>query len=316
MTIPPSAFPLPHSRDRIRGVLLGLALGDALGMPVDRLSHVNVRTYYKGIKELVADEKRGDLGAGQWTVHTQRASALARTLTRLRPAADHAWSEALVEGLDRELEGVALRRAQEGWWGAGAAAPACAAPFGVWAHATGADDEQLAAVVHAALWKHAVDLTAIAAATGMARAVALALEADPAAVDGPAFFAGVSATTAWVEEDSGMEDRLTDRMAGLARHLDDFPLDLQDRCGGTDDAAAVVFPFSVAMAARGPALAEATLLSAVNVGGAASAVGAMTGALLGAFNGWSAFPAEWRGGGEDADRLLAEADALAEALGL
>jgi ADP-ribosylglycohydrolase len=69
------------------------------------------------------------------------------------------------------------------------------------------------------------------------------------------------------------------------------------------------------MFARNPALVEATLLSAVNVGGAASAVGAMTGALLGAFNGWSAFPAEWREGLEDVERLEAEATALVDALG-
>jgi ADP-ribosylglycohydrolase len=118
------------------------------------------------------------------------------------------------------------------------------------------------------------------------------------------------------EEVAEASDRVSSALRDLALYLDDTPLDLQDRCNGTGDRADEAFPFAVAMAAREPTLVEATLLSAVNVGGAAAAVGAMTGALLGAFNGWSAFPAEWRFGLEDAGRLLAEADALADALGL
>ena len=60
-------------------------MGDALGMPVEGLSHQNVRTYYKGIKEPRADEKRQDLGVGQWTADTQRARALARALATAAP---------------------------------------------------------------------------------------------------------------------------------------------------------------------------------------------------------------------------------------
>ena len=66
--------------DRVLGTLLGTAVGDALGMPIDGLSHQNVRTYYKGIKAYRADEHRRDLGAGQWTALTQRMFALVRSL--------------------------------------------------------------------------------------------------------------------------------------------------------------------------------------------------------------------------------------------
>ena len=69
------------------------------------------------------------------------------------------------------------------------------------------------------------------------------------------------------------------------------------------------------MVARAPDLLEPTLLSAINVGGDAAAVGAMTGALLGAIHGASAFPAEWTDALEDADAIRAEAEALADALG-
>src|SRR5690606_14691231 len=75
-----SALSTMLDRDRILGALLGTAVGDALGMPVDGLSHQNIRTYYKGIKGYRADEHRRDLGAGQWTGHTQRMFALVRAL--------------------------------------------------------------------------------------------------------------------------------------------------------------------------------------------------------------------------------------------
>ena len=86
MPTPPTPAPTPaRLRDRLVGALLGSAIGDALGMPVEGLSHPNVRTYYRGIKEMRADEKRGDLAAGQYTADTQRARALARALAASTP---------------------------------------------------------------------------------------------------------------------------------------------------------------------------------------------------------------------------------------
>jgi ADP-ribosyl-[dinitrogen reductase] hydrolase len=164
------------------------------------------------------------------------------------------------------------------------------------------------------LWSHAASPPALAAAHGMARAVALALASGPAALDGPRFFEAVEGAVAWFEVEDGMGTPVSARLRALAPYLNETPLDLQDRCNGTGPAADEAFPFAVAMFARNPALVEATLLSAVNVGGAASAVGAMTGALLGACNGWGAFPAEWRERLEDAARLEAEAEALVDAL--
>ena len=49
------------------------------------------------------------------------------------------------------------------------------------------------------------------------------------------------------------------------------------------------------------------LLPTINVGGAASTVGALLGSLLGALHGWTAFPTAWREGLEDTARLEAQA---------
>lgn len=57
--------------------LVGAALGDALAMPVDGLSHQNVRFFYKGIKGLTPSEQFGT-PAGYGTRRTEALLALQR----------------------------------------------------------------------------------------------------------------------------------------------------------------------------------------------------------------------------------------------
>src|SRR5690606_4205463 len=144
------------TRDRALGALLGAAGGDALGMPVDGLSHQNVRLYYKGGRGHTADEERRDLGAGPGTAHTRHLRALTRLLSDAGPAADRQRSERFVNGLERQLEGTALRRAAPAPWGERAAASACAVPFGIWSWARGSSDEDVATLIRIAMQPHDV----------------------------------------------------------------------------------------------------------------------------------------------------------------
>jgi len=274
--------------DRIRGVLAGLAIGDALGAPVHGMSHQNVRTHYRGIKGPVADARRADHASGQGTDHTRRALALARAL-----------------GAPADADALRVTIAEAAPGTAGVAGAACAAPAGVVAARRGLDDAALTALLAGWLGPLVASPEALSAATGQARAVALALAADPASLDGPAFIHSVAAAAT-----ASGGAAVPARLLALADHLDETPLDLHDRAGGTGGAPDEAFPFAVAMFARAPALVEATLLSAINVGGAASAVGAMAGALLGAFNGAGAFPAEWSEAVEAGEELASVAGDL------
>lgn len=286
-------------------------------MPVDGLSHQNVRLYYKGIKDYTDDEKRGDLKAGQWTAPTQRLFACVRLFTAY-PTLDRAWDDRAALDYDRELERAApLRRLRPDYGSSPTVdAATAAAAFAVWGAARGTSSERQAEIVSGVLCADHLNAEALTAAVGMTYAVICALCAAPDTFDGSAFVREVAEVVARREAQSPPQpSRLANRLHDLALHLDETPLDLQDRCNGTGAAADEAFPFAVAMFARNPALVEATLLSAVNVGGATSAVGALTGALLGAFNGWHVFPAAWREGLEDVARLKAEATALLDALG-
>ena len=314
----------------IRGTLLGTAVGDALGMPVEGLSHQNVRTYYKGIKEYRADDQRGDLDAGQWTDDTQFTFALVRALTRAEEAAGfpEVAAEEYVDLLPAarrwgETSRPAVERLSQGesWKETGMSAHPTngaamrAAPLGAWWALAGCSKEKAWEVVRPVFEVTHRHPASVAAAFGQAFAVCYALHRTPGTFRSEAFWQELTGVTAWVEGQlDGADQSNTDRLQKLTRHLGEFPLDLQDVCNGTGGYASESWPFAVAMFARNPTLAEATLLSAVNVGGDADTVGAMTGALLGALNGWSAFPAEWQDDLEEASRLTGEADAYYEAL--
>ena len=305
---PPDAAPF---HNRLLGTILGSALGDALGMPVEGLSHQNVRTYYKGIKEPRADEKREDLGVGQWTADTQRARAILQALAIGAPDSPDEVRAALRDTMPSD---EALRRG--GVVSPSGAVAACAAPLGMQARLRGLKD--LASARWSQLLLQDVDPSPVAHAASAAQiaAVRTCLGKDPDGLAGPEILAAALAAAREAERLLGTkDDRVSSRLALLQGHLDAFPLDLQDLCDGTGSAADEAVPFAIAMVARSPALVESTMLSAVNVGGDTSAIGACVGALLGALHGVGAFPADWLAVLEDREAIEAETRAVIEALG-
>ena len=318
---------------------MGTAVGDALGMPVEGLSHQNVRTYYKGIKAYRDDEKRQDLKAGQWTDDAQFTFALARAMTQaaatseipryvaeayaaLRPEARR-WGPTTRRAVERLGRGVPWHEAGRPEAGEvvqptdGAAMRA--APLGAWWAAAQASKEAAFDTLHPVFEITHTHPASVVAGFGQAFAIRRVLLLRPDEVDRDAFWRALVEMTEWVEGrlDVWLDVRdrsVSDRLRLLESHLDDFPLDLQDLCDGTGVLAHEAWPFAAAMFARGPDLVEATLLSTINAGGDADTTGAMVGALLGALHGWSAFPEAWREGLEDVRRLEREAEAFAEAL--
>lgn len=327
------------SPDRILGACLGTAVGDALGMPIEGISHQNVRTYYKGIKEFRADEQRKDLDAGQWTDDTQMTFALVRAMSATQDPSgwpgraaeqyvalrDEArrWGPTTSAAIDRLADGASPDASGSAEHATNGAAMR-AAPLGVWWACTGASAEEAFAAIHPVLAVTHRHPAAVAAGFGQAAACRRALLSDVETFDAEAFWnelvERVRDAEQWVseahsdgEETVDVDDRVSRRLERLRTHLDEFPLDLRDLCNGAGGQADEAWPYACAMFARRPHLLENTLLSSINVGGDADTHGAILGSLLGALHGWASFPAEWQDGLEARAQMEEEAMLLADA---
>jgi len=318
--------------DRVVGALMGTAVGDALGMPIEGLSHQNVRTYYKGIKEYRDDDQRGDLDAGQWTDDTQMTFALVRALTEAGSPED--WPSAvatayveLYTGPERRRWGrtstAAIERLMDGTPPTEAGTPdrdsdgaaMRAAPLGAWWATARVDREDAFAAIRPVLSVTHRHPAALAAGWGQAVAVRRLLQLKTIEdFDRDSLWAGLVDDLTWAEDQLGEDHRVSERLRSLEDIIDSFPLDLRDACEGVGVRADEAWPFAVAMLARRPHLLENTLLSGINVGGDADTTGAMMGAMLGALHGWTAFPDEWHEGLEDRAQLEEEARAFVTAV--
>jgi len=315
-------------RDRFRGCLVGLAVGDALGMPVETLTaeEILVATGGHGVEGFLAPLQRRFhsttlLKPGQWTDDTQLALAIARSLVRKRGfnlediAAEHI---------------IEYRRGRRGWGGS--------TTIGIGELADGrrkAGDPVLDPEAHGLGNGVAMKIAPLAlcyftevgtsAFTERVRALASLTHRDPCAAAGawmvarlivetlndvifvptspdPAAYAGLNHCAV-----HGQFDR---RIVPprIAAHV---PIERLAATIGTSCAVIESVPFVLATATRGLTFRDSVLV-AVNAGGDTDSNAAMVGAMRGAFHGLSTIPREWVDGLEAHDEIIALADQLFE----
>lgn len=273
---------------RIQGSLFGAAIGDTLGMPLEMLSHQNVRTYYRGLREPVGDEKRGDLEKGQVTSRSQFMLLLGRSLISGVPI----------------VELPELRRVGPFPGLPHGTAIAASTMIGIMAGMRETSDERLAehVALHLAQWTEKPET--LVAAFGQARLVHDIMQGTKRMENGEQILSDLAEGLIQAESMFDADNSVSARISNLEHHLDAFPLDLQDYCGGTGSAPDQAWPFAVAMFARDPFLVDAGMLSAVNVGGDAPTVGSCLGALFGALHGSRRFPESWLSPLEIQDEIM------------
>ncbi|MEL6232818.1 MAG: ADP-ribosylglycohydrolase family protein [Pseudomonadota bacterium] len=302
-------------RDRAMGALLGLAIGDALGMPTQTLSPVEIRARYGPIRSFLAPFAEHPvshgLPAGAVTDDTEQALLLARRLlsyaTEAGPADgrlsgwdDRAWAADLLaweEGVRarglRDLLGPSTKRAIDallagadpsaaGRHGTTNGAAMRIAPVGI---ATPPDPPAalVARVAQTARLTHAT-APAIAAASAVAAAISAGIAgADWATARAAACTAARLGALAGRWCDGG---DVATRIAAACSAADPAAL-----CGtGVQAAQSVPCAFGLAEAAQGDAWQAAC--RAAELGGDTDTIGAIAGALCGACSGASALPGE------------------------
>ncbi|GHB30770.1 hypothetical protein GCM10010377_21350 [Streptomyces viridiviolaceus] len=282
-------------RDRARGALLGLAVGDALGAPAENMKPSQIRARWGRITGYVAEHPSG-------TDDTEYAIfsglLLARHGSALTPAhVEAAWHEWIADRDEGPFRGAGfsergtlenLRRGlaapisaqHRHAWSDGLAMRA--APYGVFAAGRPAEAARLVAIDGSV--SH--DGEGIYGGQAVAAGVAAAMAGAPAV-------AVVASALAVVPDDSWTARCL--RRAMTAAHRGERAVRSAVVIGGypwTDLAPeAVALAFGAYAAADGD-FAEA-VLTAVNMGRDADTTAAVAGALAGATRGAGAIPPEW-----------------------
>ncbi len=334
------------SLDKVLGMLVGVAIGDALGLPVEALTRSEISTQFGSVRGYASPQSNRFLegkmtSPGSCSDDTQLTLAVANGLAS---AGEGLNIKQVVERII-EQHVIAFRKTADGWGDstirgvaavAGATIPApkwtspgntgkgngiCMkvgplAPYAIrhgWESPQLADClEQLCSFTHP---------SSLAVASGLAQVQALmyCLTHHNENFDATKFIADLEASCMVGEryfrhKDDEEGDRLSSRFASLhdASKWDDERL--INEFGGGSSYVYNSLPFSHAIFLSNPFDIN-TLYRAVNIGGDTDSNASMVGALLGALNGTSFFSEELKGGLADQTGLGQSARQFCSALG-
>lgn len=303
-------------RDRYRGCLIGLAVGDALGFATEFLRAPAIRARY-GPAGVTDFEPAGGHPRGTFTDDTQMTLALAEALLEAVGDAELdllmgavgrrfvAWSRspennrapgntclaacrALAGGADWRASGVAHSK--------GCGAPMRTAPVGLRYHR---DQARIATIGAAAARITHGHPTAVAASVAMSLGVSLALDGTaPEAVH-----------AAMVEAAAALDRPCADHLAlvpSVLGHEPEAAFGLLGEGWVAEEAVAAALYCWL----RAPDDYARCVLAGANASGDSDSIACLAGALCGASLGLEAVPSRWRAGVEQVDRLLDTADRL------
>ena len=308
------------SSSQTRGCLLGALAGDRVGARAEGLQPSAVRSRYDGVKGLIST-RPGNYGAA-----TEMIVATAESLAAAPQFDGEDMAGRIVSGADASRgyghgTWAAIERLRAGeWWREAAAGVGGRASFGNGAAVRcapvgllyGHDVEQLRWVAEeAAAITHQHALGAEGAVL-QAVAVAVAALSHGQTLSGSGFLLAVGG-------ESGLRE-YTSRYEGAA-HMVEKDLDprrVVDKLGNGFSALGSVVT-AAACFAREPESFEGAVALAASLGGNATSIASMTGAIAGAYLGADAVPERWVAIADDSAaihvRLLGAADVLARAAG-
>lgn len=314
--------PLPRSSfrgyDRVSGLLLGSAIGDALGMPVEGLDNrLTLKAIHRlgGVRYFVAPQPHAirslrRLRPGCWTDETQLILETTRCILRERTIDYDAIAGSMVHAFENfELRGwdtitkQGCRRLAQGTHrlksgtlgGSGNAIAARIAPIAAWSFLRGENRRQLLEhCFHYGVMTHH-DVRAITGAYLIALLIRDALAAprrwDPA----PTRFEELIAEARWAE--SVLSRRLGPAEEALSQHLEELcdaldsdSTELAELCNGAESYVCDSVSYVVALLCSRAWEFEDGIVAAVNGGGDTDTNTAMVGAVLGAAHGARKLP--------------------------
>jgi ADP-ribosylglycohydrolase len=298
--------------DRAYGALLGLAIGDALGMPAQGMSRAAIQAEYGPVRGLLPAGSHqliaAGLPAGSVTDDTEQALLLARLLVEGAGHVDPAafaealiqWERTMAAKGSLDLLGPSTKRAVEriaagvpaveaGRDGATNGAAMRVTPVGV-AYRPDPVERLVDAAVEASLVTHNTTI-GLGSAAAVAAAVSVGIEGGSAED-----MIAIAVSAADLAAERGhvvLGEPIGSRIAWGTRHLrsiePDGWIDEIDAVIGTDVAAEQSVVAAFALFAVAPSAWDAVCLAA-SVGGDTDTIAAIAGALAGAQGGASVWP--------------------------
>ncbi len=296
-----------------RGALVGLAIGDALGMPTQMLSRARIRELIGDLDDFVPAPAENEISsgtvAGRVTDDTDQAMILGRLLLEGHGRVDTyefarrllAWQDTMIQIGSVDLLGPSTRRAldafqrgvppeQTGRWGDTNGAAMRVTPIGIAFPCEPLD--RLVDVV--ADTNRVTHDTTVANAGAAAVAAAVSAGIDGADLD-QATTVAIDAARRGARRGNYVAGADVAARIGWACQLVDGdsgdPLDLVYTLIGTGVATQEAVPAAFAIASLHPSDPWQACLAAAGLGGDSDTVAAMAGAIVGACNGLDAFPA-------------------------
>lgn len=338
----PSARTSFRAADRISGMLLGGAIGDALGMPVEGLDNrLTLKAIHRlgGVRHFVAPQPHvlrslRRLRPGCWTDETQLVLQTTRSILAegavnydaIAGAMVHAfenfelrgWDTTTKQGCRRLAQGT--HRLRSGKLGAdGNAIAARIAPIAAWSFMRGENRQQLLEhCFHYGVMTHH-DVRAITGAYLIALLIRDALAAprrwDPA----PTRYQELIQEARWAEY--VLSQRLGRADDALSRHLEELDdaldsdsTELAELCNGAESYVCDSVSYVIALLCGRSWEFEEGIIAAVNGGGDTDTNAAMVGTILGAAHGARKLPRAFVERLEEVEIIRGLGESYAEAL--
>ena len=323
--------PAFNAKDRLTGMLMGCAVGDALGMPVEGLENeLTLRAIRRlgGIRDFLAPQAHvlkslRRLRPGCWTDETQLTLAITRSIILARELDYDAIADAHIRAFETlELRGweattkQACRRLAQGTdrhrsgklGGAGNAVATKIAPVAAWSFLKGESREELLAhCEQVGLMTHN-DPRSIVGAYLIAMLIRDGLAGPKKWTPSPERYEELIEEARWAEEmlSTGLgvsDDPLSQNLEELSDALDCDSVELAEFCNGATNYVGNSVPYVVALLCGNSWEFEDGVIAAVNGGGDTDSNGAMVGAVLGAAYGARKLPKRFLDKVEEAEMI-------------
>jgi ADP-ribosylglycohydrolase len=299
------------TKDKIIGMFLGIAIGDALGMPVEKMTAEEISRKYGRITDYLATVDHpwhGNVPAGTWTDDTRLTLAVAESLIgrngfdmddiaqkhieAFQSSARSDWGGTTREAIQRLIQGVhwsesAVTGPKRGF---GNGVVMKIAPLGAYfASAEGSIFGMLEMIRNFTFMTHKTSI-AMASAVVHSLAVADCLILNPKEFSGDQFVHESIMRTGAVLDPTLPGDDLRKRLAKLEGINKNTSLkEISDKFPGNPFSIDVSIPVSYAAFLKYPKSIEA-IYDAVALGGDTDSNASIAGGLLGALNGTNVFP--------------------------